>query len=50
MHIHWNERYEIYEAIHDDGWIELLEDQVEAERRAKENGIRISPFDAEKTM
>lgn len=37
--VYWNNEYEVYEYVHEDGFIEIFRDQFDAAEFAKENGF-----------
>ena len=37
--VYWNDEWEVYEFVHDDGFIEIFRDDLEAMKFADDHGL-----------
>lgn len=37
--VYWNDEWETYEYVHEDGYIQLFRDNLDAKKFADENGL-----------
>ena len=40
--VYWNEEWEVYEHVHEEGYIQIFRDDVEAKKFADENNLVFS--------